>query len=69
MTSMEPTTLAGFLERAQQIPISETLLKEIRTTLIREIKTNAPRETANERYCALPTACFCAFAEFYLARI
>ena len=69
MTSMEPITLAGFLERAQKIPISETLLKEIRTTLIREIKANALRDTANEKYRALPTVFICAIAEFYLARI
>ena len=66
---MEPITLAGFLEQAQQIPISETLLKEIRTMLIREVRANALRETASERYCALPAACFCAIAEFYLVRI
>jgi len=66
---MEPITLAGFLEQAQQIPISDTLLKEIRTTLIRETKANAPRAAENERYPVLSTACFYAIAEFYLVRI
>ncbi|RPB02063.1 hypothetical protein L873DRAFT_1841950 [Choiromyces venosus 120613-1] len=45
---MEPTALTGFLGQAQQIPISESLLKEIRTTLIRKTKGNASREAENE---------------------
>ncbi|CUS11994.1 unnamed protein product [Tuber aestivum] len=48
MTTMALITLTGFLERAQKAPISEALLKEIRTTLIRKTKANTPSGAENE---------------------